>query len=76
MKTLTTTDFFNYLNSLNLFRISIKKDSSGFTAILSKNSKPDLKDFTQVSEDDYGYPLVRLSSKDFYNSEITNGFFN
>ena len=75
MKDLTTKDFFEYLNSLGLFRILINKDSTGFTATLSSNSKPNPKDFTQVGTDEFGYPQVRLNTKDFFNNNITNGFF-
>lgn len=76
MKTITTTEFFNYLNSLNLFRITIKDLGHSFEALLSNNSKPDPNNFTQIYKDENNYTCVRLSKKDLFNEAITKGFFN
>lgn len=72
---MTTTKFFDYLNNLGLFRISIYFTESGIEAIVSKNIPPKVENFTQVTEEKFGYK-VRLSKKDYFNTDITNGFFN
>lgn len=72
---MTTTKFFEYLNSLGLFRISIYFTESGIEALVSKNIPPKVENFTQVIEQKFAY-RVRLSEKDYLNTDITNGFFN
>jgi hypothetical protein len=78
MKTtqITTLDFFNYLESLDLFRWSISNTPNGMEAILSQDSKPCRDNFTQVLRNGDGTWFVRLSNADYHNDLITKGFFN
>jgi hypothetical protein len=72
---ITTNQFHNYLISLDLWKIEIMETSEAFYAILTESDKPNLSDFTQVSKNQFGKPLVRLSKKDIHNEAITKGFF-
>lgn len=76
MKTITTTDFFNYLNFLDLFRISIEDLGCSFEAVISEDCEINPSNFTQTYTNKDGYPCVRLSKKDLFNETITKGFFN
>ena len=73
---ITTKQFHDYLISLGLFRWSIEYDGSGMVAVLSLDDKPKLENFTQIATTAYGAPVVRLSSKDYFNDRITNGYFS
>ncbi len=68
--------FFDYLVSLDLFRWHIVETPSAFEATLSIESKPNLSDFTQVSQNEDGTWWVRLAKVDVHNEAITKGFFN
>ncbi|MGH2666078.1 hypothetical protein [Flavobacterium sp.] len=76
METITTLDFLKYLESLNLFRWNITLNKNGFEAVISQDTVPSIKNFTQVEENKDGTFWVRLSKIDIYNESITNGFFN
>jgi hypothetical protein len=74
---MTTKDFHEYLINLGLFRLKIWEDETGMNAIV--NSMPNLGWFTQfkqVPKSDGRLFEVRLSKKDYYNEQITRGFFN
>ena len=75
MQTITTNQFLNYLEALNLFRWKITETPSAFEAVISKDTKPNLKDFTQVLLNDDGTYWVRLSKEDINNELITGTFF-
>lgn len=68
--------FYEYLNSLGLFRIKIWNDHTSVYALVTK--EPKKEDFTQVflKEKTGGLWEVRLSFMDFKNDSITKGFFN
>jgi len=72
---ITTGQFFDYLQSLGLFRWMITSTKTGMEAILSKDCKPELSNFTQVVRNDDGTWFVRLSKSDYFNKKITRGFF-
>ena len=72
---MTTEKFFNYLNSLGLFRINIYITESGIESIISKSTKPKVNDFTEVKDIGHAYK-VRLSKKDYFNKDITKGYFD
>lgn len=76
MQTITTNQFLNYLEALNLFRWKITETPSAFEAIISQDTKPNLNDFTQVMLKEDGTYWVRLSKKDINNSLITKDFFS
>ena len=76
MQTITTNQFLNYLEALNLFRWKITETPSAFEAIILKDTKPNLNDFTQVMLKEDGTYWVRLSKKDINNSLITKDFFS
>lgn len=63
-------DFFNYLTNLGLFRWSITETPSAYEAIISENTKPKLKNFTNVLLRKDGTYWVRLSKLDCSNKEI------
>ena len=73
---ITKERFLSYLENLGLFRWSITETPSEFEAIISKDTRPDIDNFTnwQIRED--GTYWVRLSKKDLLNEKITKGFFN
>ena len=75
MQTITSNQFLNYLEALNLFRWKITETPSAFEAVISQDTKPSLKNFTQVLLNDDGTYWVRLSKKDVNNELITGGFF-
>lgn len=69
-----TEDFFQYLESLNLFRITLKDKGYYFEALVSWSSEVEPSSFSQVLKTKEGH-IVRLSKKDLFNDRITNGFF-
>jgi len=76
MKTITTEMFFDYLESLDLFRWKIVENENGMEAIIGQGTKPNLENFTQVQRQKDGTFWVRLSNSDYFNNSITKGFFN
>ena len=72
---MTTENFLQYLESLNLFRWSITETESAFEANISMGTVPDLKNFTMIRKDEDGTYRVRLAKVDLFNEAITNGFF-
>lgn len=75
-KIVTSEQFISYLESLGLFRWKLTQNINGFEAILSKDSCPNISDFTQVLENADGTWYVRLSKNDWHNQSITKGFFS
>ena len=73
---ITTGQFYDYLESLDLFRWNITSTKTGIEAILGESDDPKLSDFTQVKKNDDGTWLVRLSKADYFNELITKGFFD
>ena len=74
-KQIKTNDFINYLESLKLFRWSITETPSAFEAVISKDTKPNTKNFTNWLINEDGTYFVRLSKLDVFNDKITFGFF-
>lgn len=72
---ITTEQFHHYLIHLGLFRLTISETSHAFWATLTESDQPNLSNFTQISKNEDGLPVVRLSKKDIHNEAITNGFF-
>ena len=68
--------FFDYLVSLNLFRVKIWTDESSVKALVT--TIPSKTNFTNTYNKvkDTGCYEVRLSFKDLKNPYITNGFFD
>jgi len=68
--------FQEYLINSGLFGLKIWEDETGMHAIV--NSMPDLEWFSQFEKVPKldGLFQVRLGKKDYYNEEITKGFFN
>ena len=75
-KSITTGQFFDYLESLGLFRWMITSTKTGIEAIISQDNQPQLSNFSQVIKNDDGTWLVRLSKSDYFNESITKGYFN
>ena len=75
-KKVTTTEFYNYLNSLGLFRIAITENETAFYATIQDT--PKLENFSVITKPDEKNPFweVILSKNDIYNEKITKGFFN
>lgn len=72
---MTTENFLQYLESLNLFRWNITETNLAFEATISTRTIPNLKNFTQVLQNEDGTWWVRLSKADLQNESITGGFF-
>jgi hypothetical protein len=72
---ITTKDFEQYLQSMNLDCDNIVETDSAFEATLSMGTVPNLKNFTQVLKNEDETWWVRLSKEDLFNDAITNGFF-
>lgn len=72
---MTTENFLQYLESLNLFRWNITETESAFEAVISMKTRPLLKNFTMVLLNEDGTYWVRLAKVDMQNEAITNGFF-
>ena len=72
---MTTENFLQYLESLNLFRWNITETESAFEAVISIRTRPLLKNFTMVLLNEDGTYWVRLAKVDMQNEAITNGFF-
>jgi hypothetical protein len=70
-----TTCFLLYLESLDLFRWSIKETNNGFEGIVSADTVPKATNFTKVRQQEDLTWLVRLDHKDILNAAMTNGFF-
>ena len=73
--TISVENFHQYLESLNLFRWSIIETKSAFEAIISQDTKPNLKDFTQVLKNEDGTWWVRLAKVDAHLTETPPSSF-
>ncbi len=68
----TSSDFYDYLTALDLFRWSIKETPLAFEAIISMDTKPNLKNFTNVLLNEDKTYFVRLTKVDCTNKLIIN----
>jgi hypothetical protein len=76
---MTTEKFIDYLQHLQLDQF-IKdwpvETSLGMEVRLNAGCEPMIQNFTQVSQMQDKTWFVRLGKEDYYNDDITNGFFN
>jgi len=67
--------FLRYLENQGIFRWKTTRTMTAWEAIVSAKTPPDRKKFTNVLINKDQTYWVRLSEEDFYNDEITDGYF-